>query len=416
MNYKLISLGCKVNTYEIFALNEEFIAKGYFLNEKNPDIIVINTCSVTNVADQKSRQIIRRERRNHPNAIIAVMGCFSQNHEDLFESLNVDIFLGTSYRNELLSLVEEYQKTHEKIIKINHDTRHLKYEHFGHFITPNSTRAYIKIEDGCNNFCTYCTIPYTRGNARSRDRVEILGEIKYLISKGFKEFVLTGIHTAHYGVDKGEKFSNLVEEILSIPDLYRLRISSIEESEVDDKLIELLRTNNKLASHIHLPLQSGSKTVLKRMGRKYDTDAFLAKVKRLREARNDIAITTDIIVGFPGETEEEFLETYEFAKEIEFSEIHVFPFSAKKGTKAFNMPNQIDPRVKQERVSKLISLSHELETKFRNRFLGEEMEIILEERNKENGLLGGFTSNYLKVFVDLPDSKIGEVVKIKLDK
>lgn len=414
MNYKLIALGCKVNAYENFALNEEFISKGYVLNETNPDLIIINTCSVTNVADQKSRQIIRRERRKFPTAILVVMGCFSQNHQDILDELDIDIALGTSYRNEIPKLIEEFIKTKQRIVKFNNDTRHLKYEDFHHFVIPNTTRAYIKIEDGCNNFCTYCTIPYTRGNARSRKREDIINEIKYLISLGYKEFILTGIHTAHYGVDRGETFSSLVKEILSIKDLYRLRISSIEESEVDNEFIELLRTNTKLASHIHLPLQSGSRTVLKRMGRKYNIDAYEDKVRLLREARPDIALTTDVIVGFPGETEEEFKETYEFIKRIKFSELHVFPFSAKIGTKAYDMKDQINPKIKDERVSKLIFLSNELEKEYHDRFIGQEMEVILEERAKKENKLVGHTANYLKVFVDLPDSEIGKVVNVTI--
>lgn len=415
--FKAIALGCKVNTYENSSTEEIFRSKGYTLNEKDPEIIIINTCSVTSTADQKSRQIIRRERRNNPNAIIVVMGCYSQHAYNIIKDINADIILGVSYRNKIFDLVEEFKKTHQQIILIKEDTRHLEYESFTSFAVPDSTRAYIKIEDGCNNFCTYCLIPYIRGNARSRDKDEIINEIKYLISKGYKEFVLTGIHTAHYGVDlKNITFSDLVEEILNIEGLYRLRISSIEESEIDDKLIELIRTKNNLASHLHMPLQSGSKTVLKRMGRKYNVDDFLKKVERIREANPDIAITTDVIVGFPGETIEEFLETYNFIKTIKFAELHVFPFSAREGTKAYDMKEQIDPKIKTERVNKLLALSKELEQEYRSKFIGKEMEVIIEERNKQTKLLSGYTSNYLRVNVDLDDQNIGQIVKIKLEK
>ena len=416
MKFKLITLGCKVNFYESNALREMFFENGYIEDNEHPDLIVINTCSVTSVADQKSRQIIRREKRKAPNSIMVVMGCYSQKNGDyIIKNCNADIVIGTTYRNKIISLIKEYQVNKEPIIKIDNDTRHFNYESFGTFVIPESTRAYIKIEDGCNNFCSYCTIPYTRGRARSRDKDEIINEIKFLIEKGFKEFVLAGIHTAHYGLDlDGTSFSDLVEEIANIPNLYRLRISSIEESEIDDKLIDLLSKYSNIANHLHMPLQSGSKTVLKRMHRKYNVDDFIKKVERIRKVRPDIAITTDVIVGFPGENDEEFNETYEFCKKIQFSEIHVFPFSSREGTLAYTMDNQVDPKIKNERVQKLLALSKELEKNYRDKFVGKELEVILEERNKTTNLLSGFTSNYLKLSADLPDEYIGKVIKLKV--
>ena len=304
---KFISLGCKVNSYESSALKELFLNNGIKENDKQ-DIIVINTCSVTAVADQKSRQIIRRERRNNPNAIICVMGCYSQkNAEYIKNECGGDIIVGTSNRRKLVVLLKEFIKDKKPIIDIEDNPRKFTYESLGAIAIPNSTRAYVKIEDGCNNFCSYCTIPYTRGVARSRSKDEVLTEISTLVNKGFKEIVLTGIHTAHYGLDNKEcSFSDLVEQICQIPNLYRLRISSIEESEIDDKFLDLLKKYPCIANHLHMPLQSGSKTVLKRMCRKYNVDDFINKVNRIREIRPDIAITTDVIVGFPGETEEEF--------------------------------------------------------------------------------------------------------------
>ena len=419
MNVKFIALGCKVNTYENASIKETFLANGYTNDQdKDADVVVINTCSVTAVADQKSRQIIRRERRKYPDATLVVMGCYSQHNED-YIALNTgaDIILGTNYRHEIINLVNEFKNTKKQIVKINHDTRSFKYESLGSFAIPIGTRAYIKIQDGCNNFCSYCNIPYTRGIARSRPKQEIIDEITYLISLGYKEFVLTGIHTAHYGLDiKGTRFSDLVEEILDIPGLYRLRISSIEESEIDDKLINLLTTRDNIASHLHMPLQSGSRTVLKRMRRKYNVDDFINKVNRIREVRPDISITTDVIVGFPGETEEEFQETFDFIKKVKFSELHVFPFSAREGTDAFNYPDQISNKVKEERVAKLIFLSNKLQNEYEFKFIGKELEVILEERNKTNHLVGGFSSNYIKLFGDFPDEMIGKIVKIKVDK
>ncbi len=412
---KLISLGCKVNSYENKALKELFLLNG-FKEEDSQDITIINTCSVTAVADQKSRQIIRREKRNKPNAILCVMGCYAQkNAEYIKKECGADIIVGTSNRNKIVNFVKQFIKDKKQIIAIDKNPREFKYESFGTIAIPNSTRAYVKVEDGCNNFCSYCTIPYTRGVARSRDKEEVIDEITTLVNHGFKEIVLTGIHTAHYGLDNnGTSFSSLVEEICNIPNLYRLRISSIEESEIDDKFIELLKKYPQIANHLHMPLQSGSPSVLKRMCRKYNVNDFINKVNRIREVRPDIAITTDVIVGFPGETNDEFEETYNFIKKVGFSELHVFPFSAREGTKAAEMKDQISPKIKSERVSKLIELSNELNKKYLQQFKGKELEVILEERNKTSGLLSGFTSNYLKLEADLPDKFIGQIHKIKV--
>ncbi len=416
MNFKLISLGCKVNSYENNALRQLLIKNKFIENESNPDVIIINTCSVTSVADQKSRQIISRECRNFHDAIIVVMGCYSQKNADfILKNYKVHIVVGTSNRNKIVDLIKQYQLDHKVIKMVDKDVRHLSYESFGAFALPESTRAYIKIEDGCNNFCTYCTIPNTRGNVRSRNKDEILEEIKYLITKGFKEFVLTGIHTAQYGIDlKGYSFSSLVEEIVNLPGLYRLRISSIEESEIDDKFIKLLGKYPNIANHLHIPLQSGSTSVLKRMQRKYNVDDFINKINKIRKVRPDIAITTDVIVGFPKETEEEFLETYNFIKLVKFSELHVFPFSAREGTPAFVMDGQVDPIVKSERAKLLSELSDELNRKYIKSLVGQEFEVLLEERNRQSGLLSGYTSNYIRLSADLPDEYIGQVVKLKV--
>ena len=411
---KFISLGCKVNSYESSALKELFLKNGF--SDKDNNIIVINTCSVTAVADQKSRQIIRREKRNNPDAILCVMGCYSQKNADFIsKECGADIVVGTSNRSKIVDYVKKFIEDKKQIIDIEEDPRKFKYESFGTFAIPDSTRAYVKIEDGCNNFCSYCTIPYTRGVARSRDKDEVINEISTLVDKGFKEIVLTGIHTAHYGLDNnGCSFSDLVEQICNIPNLYRLRISSIEESEIDDKFLSLLVKYPCIADHLHIPLQSGSKTVLKRMCRKYNIEDYINKVNKITKNRPNISLTTDVIVGFPGETEEEFEETYNFIKKVNFSELHVFPFSAREGTKAYSMPDQVKPEVKAERVKKLIALSEQLHKNYLNKFKGQELEVILEERNKTTGLLSGFTSNYLKLEADLPDSYIGKIHKIKV--
>lgn len=410
---KFISLGCKVNSYESDALKELFLSNGF--SDKD-NIIVINTCSVTAIADQKSRQIIRREKRNNKDAVVAVMGCYSQKNADyVINECKADIVVGTSNRVKLVEYVKTFLKERKPIIDVEPKPREFKYESFGTFSLPSTTRAYIKVEDGCNNFCTYCTIPYTRGVARSRPRQEIVSEIKSLISHGYLEFVITGIHTAHYGLDlKNETFSSLIEELLNIDGLYRLRISSIEESEIDDKFVELLRGKDNIANHLHMPLQSGSPAVLKRMGRKYNVDDFINKVKRIREARPDIAITTDVIVGFPNETDEEFLETVNFIKKVNFAELHVFPFSAREGTPAYKMSGQVSPEVKTKRVQTLLELSEKLKEDYRSKFVGKELEVIIEEKDKETGLMRGHSSNYLMLEDDLPESSIGKIVKIKV--
>ena len=410
---KFITLGCKVNSYESNALKELFLVNGF--SDKD-EITVINTCSVTAIADQKSRQIIRRERRKNPDAVLCVMGCYSQkNAPYIVKECGADIVVGASNRNKLVDLVKTFFKERKPIIDVETDPRKFKYESFGTVAIPNTTRAYIKIEDGCNNFCSYCTIPYTRGVARSRDKDEIISEIKELIKNRFLEFVITGIHTAHYGLDlKDVTFSSLIEEILDIDGLYRLRISSIEESEIDDKFIELLKNRSNIANHLHMPLQSGSRSVLKRMKRKYNVDDFINKVNRIREARPDIAITTDVIVGFPGETDEEFNETVEFIKKVNFAELHVFPFSAREGTPAYSYENQVSPEVKAKRVQILLELSEKLKEEYRKQFIGQELEVIIEEKDKKTGLMIGHSSNYLLLGEQLPESSVGQIVKIKV--
>ena len=410
---KFISLGCKVNSYETNALKELFLINGF---SNKDEITVINTCSVTAIADQKSRQIIRRERRKNPNAILCVMGCYSQkNAPYVIKECGADIVVGASNRNKLVELVKLFQKERKPIIKVEENPRNFKYESFGTVALPNTTRAYIKIEDGCNNFCSYCTIPYTRGVARSRDKDEIISEIKELIKNRFLEFVITGIHTAHYGIDlKDVTFSSLIEEILDIEGLYRLRISSIEESEIDDKFIELLKNRSNIANHLHMPLQSGSPSVLKRMRRKYNVDDFITKVNRIREARPDIAITTDVIVGFPGESDEEFNETVDFIKKVNFAELHVFPFSAREGTPAYSYENQVSPEIKAKRVQVLLDLSEKLKEDYRKKFVGQELEVIIEEKDKKTGLMIGHSSNYLLLGEQLPESSVGQIVKIKV--
>ena len=403
--FTYISLGCKVNSYESNALSEALIKEGYVYSNENPDVAFINTCSVTATADQKSRQHIRKLINNYPNAIVVVMGCYSQGqHEFIKKEIKPAIIVGTSNRHKIIDYIKQYELTHETIDETESNPRFFTYEELGINRYSEQARAYLKIEDGCDNFCSYCLIPYRRGRTRSRDFEETILEAKAL-AKNYKEIVLTGIHIGGYGKDlENVNFSKLVKTILDIDDLYRLRISSIEESEIDDELIYLINNKDNLAKHFHIPLQSGSDTVLKRMNRKYDKAQFLSKLKAIRNACPDVAFTTDVIVGFPGETEEEFQETFEFIQECDFNMLHVFPFSSREGTVAAKLPNQIDPKAKKERCLKLIDLSDKLWDKYTDKFVGKEVEVLIEQYDEKQNCSIGHTTNYLEV--KIPNKKL----------
>ena len=410
--FTTISLGCKVNAYEISALSSRLKEHGFKEDNNNPDVAIINTCSVTSTADQKSRQHIRKLINNYPNAIVVVMGCYSQGHHKfIFDEIKPNIVVGTNHRSDLVDLILKADKsTYLDLTEDN--SRTFEYEELGITNLSENVRSYLKIQDGCDNFCSYCLIPLRRGKARNRNHHLIVKEANYLVNEGYQEIVLTGIHVGGYQKDNPtDSFSNLVNDLLDIKDLYRLRISSIEESEIDDKLIELINTNDKLANHFHIPLQSGSDTVLKRMNRKYNKAQFLNKIKMIKKACPEVALTTDVIVGFPGESEEEFNETYEFIKECGFNMLHVFPFSSREGTAASKMPNQIDPRIKKQRALKLIELSNELWDEYTNRFVNEEVEVLVEQFDPINKVNIGHTSNYLEVKIPDNENKVGKIAK-----
>ena len=419
MKFKCLSLGCKVNSYECSALSSLLLSRG-FLEAKNdaPDVVIINTCSVTTTADQKSRQHIRKMMNLYPNAIVVVMGCYSQgNVEYISREIKPHIVVGTSNRDKIPDLIDEYLKNKQPIIKVDENPRFYKYEELGITSYSENVRAYLKIQDGCDNFCSYCLIPYRRGKMRSREKENVIEEAKYLISKGYKEIVLTGIHVGGYGKDlSGCTFSDLVEELANLPNLNSLRISSIEESEIDDKLINLIINNRVVAKHLHIPLQSGSDTVLVRMNRKYNCEQFYQKLLLLRKALPDVALTTDVIVGFPGETEEEFQETVEFIKKCGFNMLHVFPFSAREGTKAYAMKDQIDPRVKKERTAVLLDLSKELWGKYTDRFIDKDVEVLIEKVDRAENSSTGHTNNYLDVKIAEKCYKPGDIITVKLQK
>lgn len=417
MTYKTFTLGCKVNAYETDAVASLLNARGYYEANENEivDVIIINTCSVTSTSDQKSRQHIRKFHKLYPEAIIVVMGCYAQVDPESVSSLpGVAIVVGASDRHRIPDLIEQYKQHSQAIITVEKNQRNFDYEDFGVTSFTHNSRAYLKIQDGCDNFCSYCIIPYSRGRLRSRPVESIITEIKDLVSHGYKEIILTGIHTGGYGSDlDGFTFSDLVATILrEVPNLFRLRISSIEENEVTPDLLNIMAKSSVMARHLHLPLQSGSSSVLKRMNRKYDTAAFLAKVKMIRDYLPDIALSTDVIVGFPGETEEEFTETYNFIKQANFMRLHVFPFSPRSGTSAARMKNQVSPEVKKERVNRLISLSEELEADYERRFIGRKVEVIFEEYDETSHFAIGHTSNYLVAKYPSPVAIHGQIKDI----
>lgn len=418
-----LALGCKVNTYENDALAAIFLNEGAIIanqKDKDVDIAIINTCSVTQKADQKSRQHIRKLKTLYPNAVIVVMGCHSQHSgKEIIERGEADIVFGVSDRTKIIDAINKLYETGEKTLFLkSHDyiRNNINYEDFNSLPLISHTRAYVKISDGCDNFCSYCIIPNTRGKLRSRNKIDILNEIKELINKGFKEIVLTGIHTGGYGNDlTNYKFSDLVEDILKEnPSLYRLRISSIEATEIDDKLINILKKDYRLASHFHIPLQSGSKTVLERMHRKYDIEQYINIINKIRDAREDVSITTDLIVGFPLETEEEFQETISTINRIKYSFIHVFPFSSRSGTEASKLKD-LDPQIKKERVNKIIELRNLLKLEYESKFYNKEIEVLFENYNKVYKTYRGHTSNYLEIQYQSNENLEGKIVKIKIN-
>ncbi len=413
MKYKFISLGCKVNSYENAALASLLKNEGYIEDENNPDVTIINTCSVTATADQKSRQHIRKLRKTYPNSVLVVMGCYSQGRHDFIrDEIKPDIIIGTSNRNKIPELINQFLKDKKPIDLTEENPRLFDYEEFGVTSFSDNIRSYLKIQDGCDNFCSYCLIPFVRGKSRSRKPENIIREAEELVNSGYQEIVLTGIHVGGYGKDlEGYSFSKLVEDLSNIPNLKSLRISSIEESEIDDHLIALVRDRKNIAKHLHIPLQSGSTNILKAMHRKYDEDQFKATLKKIREEIPDIALTTDVIVGFPGETEEDFQETITTIKECDFNMLHVFPFSAREKTIAYKLPNQIDPKIKDERVHVLLNLSNELWDKYTNEFVQKEVEVLIEQFDHKSHKYVGHTTNYIEVSIESDENIIGKYVK-----
>ena len=414
MKFNIYTLGCKVNTYESNVMSDLLKNKGYIevSTDEKADISIINTCTVTNTADNKSLKIVRQAIKKNEDAIVVVVGCMSQNKkEEVLKIDGVDIVLGNIGKSKIVEYIDEYVKTKNKKLDI-YDMMDTTFEPMilNNF---NKTRAFVKIQDGCNNYCSYCIIPYVRGNVRSKDSQSVIKEVKELVNNGHKEIVLTGIHTGHYGSDLDNyNFSNLLIDLCKIEKLERLRISSIEITELTDEFLSVLKNNKILVDHMHIPLQSGSDTVLKRMNRKYDKKYFIEKIEKIRKIRPDMSVTTDVITGFPGETEEEFKETLDTIKRIEFTKLHVFPYSRRKGTVADELDNQIDEKIKKERVKILMELSKKLEIKYMENFINKEV-IFIPEVSKDDYLIG-HTGNYLNVKIKDQENLVGENVKIKL--
>ena len=414
---KVITLGCKVNSYESEALLEQFKNNGYVEAKDGEiaDVVVINTCSVTSVADGKSRQHIRSAIKENPNAIVASMGCYSQVGSEVLSKIEgLNIIVGTNQRNKIFEYVNKYRQEGKQIIDTEDSNTYKTFENQNLSYFADNVRAYLKIEDGCNNFCSYCIVPYTRGRIRSRAKEDVLNEASRLAKNGFKEIVLSGIHTACYGLDLDNyNFDDLLEDLLKIDGIERIRISSIEASEITDRFIEMFKNNPKIVNHIHIPLQSGCDSVLKRMNRRYDTKYWANVIKKLRDCVSDVAITSDVITGFPGETEEEFEITYNFIKDLNLTQLHVFPYSRREGTIAAKMLNQIDPKVKKQRVAKLIDLSDSLFKEYNSHYINKDVKVLVEQVKGEYAI--GHTENYLKVVFKGDESLINKMVMVHVD-
>lgn len=415
MKFAICTLGCKVNTYESEYVSNVFLKHGYKKVDFNEisDIYIINTCTVTNTSDVKSRKMIRQARRRNKDALVVVMGCFSQIRENNDSILDIcDVVIGNTNKNKIYDIVLDALKNKKKIFKVENimdsSFENMEIDNFN-----SRVRAFVKIEDGCENYCTYCIIPYVRGKVRSKKKKDVIKEVTSIVNKGHKEIVLTGIHTGHYGSDLEDcDFSDLLCDLEKIEGLERIRISSIEITELNDKFLETLKKSKKIVNHLHIPLQAGSDNILKLMNRKYDLAYYENKIKEIRKIRPSIAITTDVIVGFPNETKEDFLNTISFVKKINFAAGHVFPYSIRKNTVAAKMSNQIDKEEKHIRCKKLINVFDELEDNYYKEYIGDTLSVIPEVY--DNNYLIGHTSNYLKVKFIGCKNLIGQSVNVEI--
>ncbi len=413
------TLGCKVNMYDTEAMMELFSEKGYEIADfdEYADIYVINTCTVTNFGDKKSRQIIRRAKRNNSNAIVVATGCYAQVASKELENIDgINIILGTKDRQSVVDIIESYDAKDGVKNCVTDIMGEKEFEPLKISKLKNRTRAYIKIQEGCNRYCSYCIIPYARGPVRSRKPDEVISEVKRLAENGFKEIVLTGIHIASYGLDLGNiTLADIIERVCETEGIKRVRFSSMEPKAITDEFIKRMANQPKVCRHYHLSLQSGCDRTLKRMNRRYTSDEYFEACNKLRAAFPDAAITTDIIVGFPGETDEDFNECVEFAKKVKLAKIHVFPYSPKKGTPAAKMPEQTAPDVKNRRSREMLEVSRKLNYEFMNRYINKEVQVLFETRDKD-GCFEGHTSNYIKVLLNTDKDLSNQLVNVKITK
>ena len=407
MKVGIYTLGCKVNAYESEYIASLFRNRGYTIAsfDEDCDVYVINTCTVTNNSDKKDKKIINHVRNS--DSCVVVCGCFVESHKD-YNFDGIDIVIGNHNKSNIVDLLEDYFINKKQIKLIDNNIMRVGFEDMEITTFESRTRAFVKIQDGCENYCSYCIIPFVRGRCRSKDKDKVISEITALVNNGYKEIVLTGIHTGNYGSDLGIKFSSLLKEILEIPNLERLRISSIEITELDDEFFKLLN-NPILCNHLHIPLQNGSNRILDLMNRKYTKEEFYEIVEKIRSVREDISLTTDVIVGFPGETADDFNENVDFIRKVGFSKVHVFPYSKRDGTKASRMDNQIDPNTKKKRTKQLLDISLELESNYYNSFIGKNEKVLIEK--VLDGYSYGHTTNYLylKIPKELKENEIYDV-------
>lgn len=448
MKVHFFTLGCKTNTYESSAMGQSFTQKGYEITkdkEEKADIYIINTCSVTNIAERKSRQMMREAKELNPEAIIVACGCYAQVAKDQIAQIDeVDLIIGSKEKNQIVDIIEEYLKNQNKEILISDIMNESEYQDFESTTMTELNRAVVKIQDGCDRFCSYCIIPYARGHIRSRNPIKIIEEIENIAKQGIKEVVLTGIHLASYGKDftdetareyrkqynyneeykkytpnddlasGGFRLIEILEQINKVKGIERIRLGSIEPKLITEEFVTRLSKLEKICHHFHLSLQSGCDETLKRMNRRYTTEDFRTICKILRTAYRDVIFTTDIIVGFPGETEEEFNQTYEFLKEIKMYKMHIFKYSPKRGTAATKFKNQIDSKIKDERSKILLELSDKNEIEYNETYINKTVTVLFEET--ENGYFKGHTGNYLAVKVKTDKDLTDKLLKVKIDK
>ena len=411
-----ITLGCKVNQYETNAMAQQFIEKGYKIVEhtEKADIYIVNTCTVTNMSDRKSRQMLRREKELNKDAIIVACGCYAQTAKEELEQMEeIDLVLGNNEKADIIKYVNNFILKNKKELKMEDVMQTKEFVEFGDTTFTEKTRAVIKIQDGCDRFCSYCIIPYARGRVRSRKPEYVISEITEIAKNGIKEVVITGIHIASYGKDfnNGYKLIDLLEEINKVEGIERIRLGSIEPLIITEEFVERLKKLEKICHQFHLSLQSGCDETLKRMNRRYTIEQFKEIAHLLRKNFSDAILTTDIIVGFPGESEEEFETTYKFLEEIKFYKMHIFKYSPRKGTKAEKMENQIDGNKKEERSKKLIELSNKNEREYNQKYIGQDVEVLFEE--EKNGVWQGHTKNYILAHYKTSKNVENQIIKLK---